>query len=107
MSDDYTVEVNNRGSIYILNLPHPKIKLPPNFKTAPSDGVLELAISASANKKIFSKTDEQSIFKIKKISINNPKKQLVLDGNLSVSLPAEITVIKQALNVIVGKNRSF
>lgn len=107
MSDDYTIEAMKKGLIYALNLASPDIKLPAKVKVAPDDGVLELVISAQDHKNIFTKPDDQSIFKIKKIVINNPKKQLVLDGTIPVSAPATITVVKQSLNVIVGKNRNF
>ena len=107
MNDSYTIEVAKNGLTRILNLAGHEINLPPQIKVAPDDGVLELAISARANKNIFSKKDDQSIFKIKKITINNPKVQLILDGSISVSTPADITVAKQSLSVIVGKNRNF
>ena len=86
---------------------NPKIKLPPKVKIAPDDGILELVISTQNKKNLFAKPDDQSIFKIKKIVINNPKTKLVLDGAVSITTPATITVVKQNLNVIVGKNRNF
>jgi len=107
MSDDYTIEAVKTGLIHVLNLANPKIKLPPKVKIAPDDGVLELVISAESNKNLFSKQDDQSIFKINKVVINNLKTQLILDGAVAVTMPATITVVKQALNVIVGKGRSF
>ncbi|KKR91914.1 MAG: Diacylglycerol kinase catalytic region [Parcubacteria group bacterium GW2011_GWC2_42_12] len=107
MSDDYTVETTKTGLIHVLNLANPKIKLPPKVKIAPDDGILELVISTQNKKNLFAKPDDQSIFKIKKIVINNPKTKLVLDGAVSITTPATITVVKQNLNVIVGKNRNF
>lgn len=107
MSDDYTIEATKTGLIHILNLANQKIKLPLNVRVAPNDGVLELVISAQANQGIFSKPADQSIFKIKKITINNLKNQLILDGSISVAMPATITVVNQCLNVIVGKNKNF
>ena len=107
MSNDYTVEATTRRLIHVFNLANPKIKLPPQVKIAPDDGILELAINAQFNKNIFAKQNDQSIFKIKKVTINNPKAQLILDGAIFLPLPAEVTVVKQNLNVIVGKNRNF
>lgn len=109
MSDDYTIEATKTGLIHALNLANPKIKLPAKIKSSPDDGILELVISAGGNKNIFSKSapDDQSIFKIKKVVINNPQAQLILDGAISISTPATITVVKQSLNVIVGKGRNF
>jgi len=107
MSDDYTVEATNNGLIHVFNLADPGIKLPPNINVYPDDGILELAINAQGNKKIFSKQEDQSIFKIQKIIINNPEAQLILDGAVFLPTPVEITIVKQHLNVIVGKNRNF
>mgnify|MGYP001620128200 CR=1 FL=1 len=107
MSDDYTVEAVKTGLIQVLNLANQKINLPPKVKSAPDDGILELVISGQTGKNIFSQSSNQSIFKIKKIVINNLKNQLILDGAIPIAMPATITVVKQSLNVIVGKNRNF
>src|SRR3989338_3168673 len=107
MSDNYTIEVAKTGLIHVLNLANAKIKLPAKVKVAPDDGILELVISAQGKKNIFSKQADQSIFKISKITINNPKAQLILDGAIPISTPATISVVKKILNVIVGKNRNF
>ncbi len=107
MSNDYTVEATKNGLIHIFNLASPAISLPPGVKVSPDDGILELAINARGNKKIFSKQDDRSIFKIEKVTIDNPWSSLILDGAISIPAPVEVTVVKQALNVIVGKNRNF
>ena len=107
MKENYTIEAVKTGLIHILNLDNQKIKLPVNVKITPDDGTLELVISAQSGKNIFSRQDDQSIFKIKEIIINNPNAQLILDGAVSIPTPATITVVKQCLNVIVGKNRNF
>ncbi|MDD4901003.1 MAG: diacylglycerol kinase family protein [Patescibacteria group bacterium] len=107
MSNDYTIEAETKGLIHIFNLTAVHIKLPPKVRVTPEDGILELAISSQRNQNIFSKKDDQSIFKIKKVAIDNAKAQLMLDGTVPIALPAEISVLKQSLNVIVGKNRNF
>jgi diacylglycerol kinase family enzyme len=108
MNDNYTIEVEQKGFSRVFNLADPDAKLPAHIKLLPDDGILELVISAQGNKKMFpGPTADQSFFKIKKITISNPKSQLILDGSTFVQLPAEITVAKQSLNVIVGKNRNF
>lgn len=107
MSKNYTIETTAKGLIHLFNLASPEIKLPSKVKFSPEDGILELVISARGNKKIFSKPDDQSMFKIKKITINNPGAALILDGSIPLNTPAEITVERQCLNVIVGKNRNF
>ncbi|OGF24226.1 hypothetical protein A3H66_02240 [Candidatus Falkowbacteria bacterium RIFCSPLOWO2_02_FULL_45_21] len=107
ISNDYSIEATGKGLIHIFNLASPEIALPAQVKAAPDDGILELVIQAQINKNVFSKKDSQSIFKIQKVTVSNPKAKLILDGSASLTTPAEITVVKQCLNVIVGKNRNF
>jgi diacylglycerol kinase family enzyme len=107
MNKNYTIETTEKGIIYVFNLINKQIKLPPRVKFMPDDGLLELVVNTRDNKKFFSKQSHQSIFKIKKITIHNLKNKLILDGSISMSAPAEITVIKKHLNVIVGKNKVF
>ncbi|MBI2459514.1 MAG: hypothetical protein HYV53_03105 [Parcubacteria group bacterium] len=107
MNKNYTIETAEKGLIYIFNLIGQQVKPPPQVKFIPDDGFLELVINTYGNKKFFAKQEHQSIFKIKKITIHNLKHQLILDGSISLNAPAEITVIKKHLNIIVGKNRNF
>jgi diacylglycerol kinase family enzyme len=107
MSDNYTIEAANAGLIQVFNLADPKIKLPSKVKIRPDDGSLELIISARGSRGLFLKQDDQSIFKIQSVTIKNLKNQLILDGSISLTMPATITIVKQCLNVIVGKNRNF
>ncbi|MDO8592196.1 MAG: diacylglycerol kinase family protein [bacterium] len=107
MDKNYTIETAEKGLIQIFNLAGPAIKFLSQVKFKPDDGILELVINTRDNKKIFSKPGDQSVFKIQKISINNPLEQLILDGAVPISTPAGITVARQVLNVIVGKNKNF
>lgn len=107
MNKNYTIETEEKGLIYILNLPPEQIKLPPNVKLTPDDGLLELVINTHGNKNFFTKQEHQSIFKIKKIAIHNLKNKLILDNSIALATPAEITIVKKHLSVIVGKNRDF
>jgi diacylglycerol kinase family enzyme len=107
MNKNYTIEATEKGLIYIFNLIGEQIKLPSKVKFIPDDGLLELVVNTYETKNFFSKQDHQSIFKIKKITIHNLKHQLILDGAVPLNAPAEITVAKKCLNVIVGKNRNF
>ena len=107
MNKNYTIESAEKGLIYIFNLIGEQIKLPPKVKFIPDDGLLELVVNTYGNKNFFTRQDHQSIFKIKKITIHNLKHQLILDGSIPLAAPAEITIAKKHLNVIVGKDRSF
>lgn len=104
---NYTIETKDKGLIYVFSLIGEQIKPPPKVKFIPDDGFLELVINIYGHKNFFAKQDHQSIFKIKKITIHNLKHQLTLDGAIALTTPAEITVVKKHLNVIVGKNRNF
>ncbi|MDP2708815.1 MAG: diacylglycerol kinase family protein [bacterium] len=106
MNKSYTIETKGGGNIYVVNCANEKIDLPPKVKSRPDDGILELVINSQSGG-FFSKQQDQSIFKIKKITVTNPKTQLILDGATAINTPAEITVAKKALTVIVGKNRKF
>ena len=107
MNKNYTIETAEPGLIYIFNLIGEQIKLPPKVKFIPDDGLLELVVNTYETKNFFAKRNHQSIFKIKKITIRNLKHQLILDGSIPLAAPAEITVVKKHLNVLVGKNRNF
>lgn len=107
MNKSYTIETAEKGLIYIFNLIGEQIKRPPKVKFIPDDGLLELVVNTRGNKNFFTRQDHQSIFKIKKITLHNLKHQLILDGSIPLAAPAEITVVKKHLNVIVGKNRNF
>ncbi len=107
MNKNYTIETAEKGLIYVFNLIGEQIKLPPKIKFIPDDGLLELVVNTYGNKNFFTRQDHQSVFKIKKITIHNLKHQLILDGAIPLSAPAEITVVKKHLNIIVGKNRNF
>jgi len=106
MNKDYTIETKNQGMIYVFNLANAAVKLPTKVKLRPDDGLLELVVSAQASGFLKQRLDN-SIFKITKITIANPKAQLLLDGSIALDTPAEITVAPKCLNVIVGKNRNF
>ena len=107
INKNYTIETMEKGLIYIFNLNGEQIKPLLKVKFIPDDGFLELVINTYGNKKFFARRDYQSIFKIKKITIYNLKNQLTLDGAIALTAPAEITVVKKHLNIIVGKNRNF
>lgn len=107
MNKNYTIETKEKGLIYVFNLLGKQIKPPAGIKFMPDDGRLELVISSYGQKGFFAKEAHQSIFKIKKITIHNLKNQLTIDEAVSLAAPAEITVVKKHLTVIVGKNRNF
>ncbi len=107
LGKNFTVETSEKGLIKVYNLADPERKLLPRVSFSPEDGILELVIKTQGNKKIFSKPDSQSVFKINKITITNPRACVILDGSLPLATPVKITAARQSLNVIVGKGRNF
>ncbi len=105
MDKDYTIETNEKGMIYVFNLAG-EVALPERIKLRPDDGVLELVVNAQAGGFLKQQSDN-SIFKITKVTVANPKAQLILDGSVALDTPAKITVKPKCLNVIVGKGRNF
>lgn len=94
--NDYELEIANRGKIQIINLLGDKNL---SIKSNPHDGLLDLYIK---NKK-----HDETFLRSKKIMINNQKEKLLIDNVLTIDLPAEISVIKNKINIIVGKDRLF
>jgi len=104
----FSIEVMEPGEINIINL-STLTDLPPKAKPNPQDGKLELYIKTKTAKKLSKLTSQisQSVFSSKKITVINKKSPLILDNSLNIKTPAEITVLSQKLNFIVGKERRF
>lgn len=94
--NDYELEIANRGEIRIINLLGDK-NLP--IKSNPHDGLLDLYIKT--------KKRDETFLRSKKIIINNQKEKLLIDNVLMIDLPVELSVIKNKINIIVGKDRLF
>jgi diacylglycerol kinase family enzyme len=111
MDQDYSVEVMEEGEVNIVNLATGEKPMPAKAKFDPQDGVLELFIRTKKSKgflKLMDKEIGQSIFSLESLTIHSNKGlPLILDGSIKIPTPAEISVIKQRLNIIVGKDRSF
>lgn len=94
--DDYTLEITEKGEVRIINLlSDPKEKI----KSNPHDGKLDILIKTR-------KRDE-SIITVKKLKIANPQEKLIIDDVVTVDTPVEIGIMKDKVNVIVGKDRLF
>ncbi len=94
--DDYSLEIEERGEVKIINLlsdPEEKIK------SNPHDGKLDVLIRT--------RKKDESIITVKKIKINNPEEKLLIDGVFEIGTPVEIGVMRDKVNVIVGKDRLF
>ena len=111
INKNYSIEIAGEGEINIINMPAPNKLLPSNAKYSPSDGIFELFIKTKQRSgffKINSGRVGESIFSLERLTIlNNNNYPAILDGVLEVTTPVEISILKQKLNVIVGKERNF
>lgn len=102
-SSGTTIWVNNcslttedRGQIEIINLlSSPKKKI----ESSPHDGLLDIYIET--------KKKDQTLLRAEKIRIENPKHEVLIDDVVAIETPAEIRIMKNKLNIIVGKDRLF
>ncbi|MBU4347581.1 hypothetical protein KKF23_03420 [Patescibacteria group bacterium] len=104
---NYSIEIMGPGEINIINLNINNEPLPEKIKIDPQDGILELFIKTKDSKSFFKKIIGQSVFPFKTLTILNESHPIILDNSIKVPAPAEISIAKQKLNVIVGKGRSF
>lgn len=111
MEKTYSIEIMDMGEVNVVNLRTTDKDSPANAKFNPQDGILELFIRTKTKKgflKLTSQETGESIFSLKKLNILNSKNySIILDGHLEVRTPAQISVIKQKLSAIVGKDRNF
>lgn len=94
--DDYSLEITEKGEVKIINLlSDPK----ENLKSNPHDGKLDILIKT--------RKKDESIITVEKLNISNPKEKLTIDGVFEIETPVEIGVMRDKVNVIVGKDRLF
>ncbi|MCD4762001.1 hypothetical protein K8R32_03515 [bacterium] len=107
---NYSIEITKKGEIQVINLPI-MVNMPSTINTSAKDGVLEMLIKTKPlakgliNKSLNSLTE--SVFSFKKLFILNKNLPIILDSVLEVPAPATITIAKEKINLIVGKNRRF
>jgi len=94
--DDYSIETMEKGEIKIINLLKDKDE---DIKSNPHDGMLDIIIKT--------KKKDRTYFNSKKFKIVNPSEKLIVDGIVEIDTPAEIGVLKDRVNIIVGKDRLF
>ncbi len=94
--NDYSLETSERGQIKIINLlSNPKEQLGSN----PHDGFLDVYIETKKKDLTYLAAD--------KIKVTNPSYSLIIDGVVEVETPVKIGIMKNKLNIIVGKDRMF
>ena len=94
--DDYTLNIEEKGEVRIINLLSDSKE---KIKSNPHDGKLDILIRTRKR--------DQSLITVKKLKVSNPDKKLIVDGVFEVTTPTEIGIMKDKVNVIVGKDRLF
>lgn len=110
INEEYSIEVSESGETSIINLPINKNFAPENFTLTPQDGNLEVVIKTQKAGKLGLGAKEaiQGVISSNNITIINKKHHPVLvDGVYTVNTPTSVNISKNALNIIVGKDRLF
>lgn len=93
--DDYSLSAEDRGEIKIINLLSGRQEgLRPN----PHDGRLDIYIKTRKG---------ETHLTAEKCRISNPERPLIIDGVVEIATPVEVGIIKDRVNIIVGKERAF
>ncbi|MFA6106150.1 MAG: diacylglycerol kinase family protein [Patescibacteria group bacterium] len=108
LDSGYSVELKRSGPIIsIVNLPTADIALPEGLCFSPRDGLLRLLIEGREKRNvIFSRKNFESVFAFRKATIKSAK-PIIFNNLIKVSGAIEIEAKKNAISVIVGKNRKF
>jgi diacylglycerol kinase family enzyme len=93
---DYSLEIEDKGTVRIVNLLSDKANL---IDSNPHDGLLDLIINT--------RKKDQTLLKLNKFVITNANEQLLIDGVIEIKTPAEVSVDRDKVSVIVGKDRLF
>jgi len=95
---NYEIQTQKKGEIKIINLLSDKDEKKDTLKSSPHDGLLDIVIKNSKR--------DISFINTKKLLIES-KHKLLIDSVVEIDTPVEIGVIKNAISVIVGKERIF
>lgn len=106
INNNYSIEIMEKGFISIINIPHNNTFN--KFKFNPKNGILKLFIETKSLKKILKwQKPNQSFFSLNKLTITSKYNSLLLDNSVKIPTPVKINIIKNRLNIIVGKERNF
>lgn len=106
---NYSIEIKNKGEIIITNLPlYDDLII--SSKPKANDDILELIINSHKkfNFPSFKSSNiDNSVFSFKKVIVSNPDIKLILDNVLEINTPATVSIAKEKINLIIGKNRGI
>lgn len=94
--NNYSLETGEKGEIKIINLLSDNDT---DIKSNPHDGLLDIYIKTRKKDKTY--------LTAKKLRVTNSENRLLIDGVMEVDTPADVEIMKDRVNVIVGKNRMF
>ncbi|BFD25361.1 MAG: diacylglycerol kinase family protein [Candidatus Parcubacteria bacterium] len=98
--DDFSLSTNQKGIIEIFNL-RSATSDDKNLKVNPVDGLLDVYIKTGKGAKDLTRLATDNL------KISAASAELVVDGALSLPAPANISIVRGKLNVVVGRDRSF
>lgn len=97
INDEYSLELTRKTRVQIINLnDNPSIVY--GDRVNPYDNKLNLIIN--------NKTPEATFITSDNIKISGSG-EIILDESVAIPLPAELGIIQEKINIIVGKDRSF
>ncbi|MGI5826900.1 MAG: diacylglycerol/lipid kinase family protein [Patescibacteria group bacterium] len=98
--DNFSLSTNQKGIIEIFNL-RSATGDDKNLKVNPVDGLLDVYIKTGKGVKDLTRLSTDNL------KISAAGAELVVDGALSLPAPANISIVRGKLNVVVGRDRSF
>jgi len=93
--NDYSLESSEKGKIRIINL---LSSADENIISNPHDGLLDIVIKV--------KKRTEAVLRTNRLTINSSH-NILIDGTIEIESPADISVMKNKINIVVGKNRLF
>lgn len=94
--DDYSLEATARGEVRIINL----LSGEKGYRQSnPHDGRLDIYVRT--------RSGDDTHLTAEKFIITNPTDNLLVDDVVEIKTPVEIGVVRDRVNVIVGKDRAF
>lgn len=98
--DGFSLSTNQKGVIEIFNL-RSAVSDDKRLKVNPVDGLLDVYIKTGKNIKDLTRLATDNL------KISTASAELTVDGALSLPTPANISIVRGKLNVVVGRDRSF
>lgn len=93
----YSMETMEKGEVRIINLQKNKNE---KINSNPHDGLLDIVIKTK-------KKNDETYLSAKDFKIFSPDHKLIIDDVMEIDTPVKISVLKNQVNIIVGKDRIF